>query len=109
MLTFFLFDSDQAFRLMVGLGHCPMISKYGPSLSKARALTNWRFAVLNSHFWCWDSYFLKEAIFLCIVGLPLFGKVGSGTPVFKILVRALKAVGQVDPSFLRVKKSHLNK
>ena len=25
----------QAFRFMVGLGHCPMISKYGPSLSKA--------------------------------------------------------------------------
>ena len=55
-----------------------------------RALTNWRFAVLNSHFWCWDPYFLREAIFFCIVGLPLFGKEGSGTPVFKILVRALK-------------------
>ena len=25
----------QSFRFMVGLGHCPMISKYGPSLSKA--------------------------------------------------------------------------
>ena len=25
----------QAFRFMVGQGHCPMISKYGPSLSKA--------------------------------------------------------------------------
>ena len=24
----------QAFRFMVGPGHCPMISKYGPSLSK---------------------------------------------------------------------------
>ena len=54
-----------------------------------RALTNWRFAVLNSQFWCWDSYFLMEAIFFCIVGLPLFGKEGSGTPIFKILVRAL--------------------
>ena len=32
---------------------------------------------------------MKEAIFFCIVGLPLFGKEGSGTPVFKILVRAL--------------------
>ena len=61
--------------------------------TRHRALTNWRFAVLNSHFWCWDSYFLKEAIFFCIVGLPLFGKEGSGTPVFKILVRALKAAG----------------
>ena len=42
----------QAFRCMVGLGHCPVISKYGLSLSKA--------------------------------------------------------VGPVDPSFLAVKKSHLN-
>ena len=25
----------QAFRFMVGPGHCPMITKYGPSLSKA--------------------------------------------------------------------------
>ena len=32
---------------------------------------------------------MKEAVFFCIVGLPLFGKEGSGTPVFKILVRAL--------------------
>ena len=43
----------QAFRFMVGPGHCPMISKYGPTLSKA--------------------------------------------------------VGQVDPSFLVVKKSHFDK
>ena len=42
----------QAFRFMVGPGHCPMTSKYGPSPSKA--------------------------------------------------------VGPVDPSFLDVKKSHLN-
>ena len=46
-------QQNQAFRFMVGPGHCPMISKYGPSLSKA--------------------------------------------------------VGQVDQSFLVVKKSHLNK
>ena len=26
---------QQAFRFMMGPGHCPMISKYGPSLSKA--------------------------------------------------------------------------
>ena len=32
---------------------------------------------------------MKEAIFFCMVGLPLFGKEGSGTPVFKILVKAL--------------------
>ena len=36
---------------------------------------------------------MKEAIFFCMVGLPLFGKEGSGTPVFKILVRALGGGG----------------
>ena len=30
-----------------------------------------------------------EAIFFCMKGLPLFGKEGSRTHVFKILVRAL--------------------
>ena len=34
---------------------------------------------------------MKEAIFFCMVGLPPFGKEGSGTPVFKILVRTLKS------------------
>ena len=39
-LSFFSFvrfscPDFQAFRFMVGPGHCPMISKYGPSLSKA--------------------------------------------------------------------------
>ena len=38
-------------------------------------------------FLCFEL--LKEAIFSCMVGLPLFGKEGSGTPVFKILLRAL--------------------
>ena len=28
-------------------------------------------------------YFLKEAIFFCMVGLPLFGKEDSGTHVSK--------------------------
>ena len=32
---------------------------------------------------------MKEAILVCLVGLPLLGKEGSGTPVFKILKRAL--------------------
>ena len=32
-MTYFLWS--QTFRFMVGPGHCPMISKYGPSLSKA--------------------------------------------------------------------------
>ena len=30
-----LIPYDQAFRFMVGPGHCPMILEYGPSLSKA--------------------------------------------------------------------------
>ena len=47
------YQLPQTFRFMVGLSHCPMVSKYSPSLSKA--------------------------------------------------------VGPVDPSFLVVKKSHLNK
>ena len=47
------FGHQQAFRFMVGPGHCHMITKYGPSL--------------------------------------------------------FKAVGPVDPSFLVVKKSHINK
>ena len=33
---------------------------------------------------------MKEAIFFCMVGLPLFGKEGTVTPVFKILVRSLR-------------------
>ena len=41
----------QAFRLMVGPGHCPMISKYGPSLSKAVGPLDKSFVVVNtSHF-----------------------------------------------------------
>ena len=36
---------------MVGLGHCPMISKYGPSLSKAVGPVDPSFLVVNkSHF-----------------------------------------------------------
>ena len=41
----------QAFRFMVGPGHCPMISKYGPSLSKAVGPVDPFFLVVNiSHF-----------------------------------------------------------
>ena len=41
----------QAFRFMVGTGHCPMISKYGPSLSKAVGPMDPSFlAVKISHF-----------------------------------------------------------
>ena len=36
---------------MVGLGHCPMISKYGPSLSKAEGPVDPSFLVVKkSHF-----------------------------------------------------------
>ena len=41
----------QAFRFMVGPGHCPMISKYGPSLSKAVSPVDPSFLVVKiSHF-----------------------------------------------------------
>ena len=48
---------------------------------------------------------MKEAIFFCIVGLQLFVKEGSGTPVFKILVRAL---GWLDYNFNLHSLFHLN-
>ena len=34
-MLYMLFVHVQAFKFIVGPGHCPMISKYGPSLSKA--------------------------------------------------------------------------
>ena len=41
----------QAFRFMVGRGHCPMILKYGPSLSKAVGPVYPSFLVVKkSHF-----------------------------------------------------------
>ena len=41
----------EAVRFMVGPGHCPMISKYGPSLSKAVGPVDPSFlAVKKSHF-----------------------------------------------------------
>ena len=41
----------QAFRFMVGPRHCPMISKYDPSLSKAVGPVDPSFLVVNkSHF-----------------------------------------------------------
>ena len=41
----------QAFRFMVGPGHCPIISKYGPSLSKAMGPVDPSFLVVKiSHF-----------------------------------------------------------
>ena len=39
----------QAFRFMVGPGHCPMISKYDPSLSKAVSPVDPSFLVKNIH------------------------------------------------------------
>ena len=57
--------------------------------------------VLNSQFWCWDSYFTK-AVFFCMMGLPLFGKEDSWTPVFKILVSALIRVSnKLNPDEVR--------
>ena len=41
----------QAFRIMVGPGHCPMISEYGPSLSNAVGPVDPSFLVVSeSHF-----------------------------------------------------------
>ena len=41
----------QAFRFMVGPGHCPMISKYGPSLFKIVGPVDPSFLVVKkSHF-----------------------------------------------------------
>ena len=41
----------QAFRFMVGTDHCPLISKYGPSLSKAVGPVDLSFLVVKkSHF-----------------------------------------------------------
>ena len=41
----------QAFRFMIGPGHCPMILKYGPSLSKAVGQVDLSFlGVKKSHF-----------------------------------------------------------
>ena len=45
------FVIQQAFRFTVGPGHCPMISKYGPSLSKAVGPVDPCFLVVKkSHF-----------------------------------------------------------
>ena len=42
---------SQAFRFMVGPGHCPIISKYGPSLSKTVGPVEPSFLVVKiSHF-----------------------------------------------------------
>ena len=47
----------QAFRFMVGPGHCPMISKYGPSLSKAVGTLYPSFLVKKkSHLMKYSSY-----------------------------------------------------
>ena len=50
-----------------------------------RTLTNWRFAVLNSHFLCWDSYFLKETYYniLLYCGTPTFWQRGLWDSYFQ--------------------------
>ena len=50
--------NSQAFRFMVGLGHCPMISKYGRSLSKAVG------PVDSSFFFMKKSHFNKKIFIL---------------------------------------------
>ena len=49
--SLFYFLSMQAFRFMVGPGHCPVVSKYDPSLSKAEGPVDPSFLVVKkSHF-----------------------------------------------------------
>ena len=43
-----IFVRTQAFRLMVGQGHCPMISKYDPSLSEAVGPVDASFLVVKN-------------------------------------------------------------
>ena len=72
-----------------------------PKNSQNGARSNCWFPVLKSHFWCWDSYFLKEALCFCMEGLPLFGKEGSGTPIFKVLVSSGQNKDLIDTGFPR--------
>ena len=53
----------QAFRFMVGLGHCPMILKYGSSLSEAGGPVDPSFLVVKK------SHFNKIIILQCVYGL----------------------------------------
>ena len=48
LYMYIVLDTLQAFRFMVGPGHCPMISKYGPSLSKARSPVDPSFLVVKN-------------------------------------------------------------
>ena len=51
------FFQNQAFGLMVGPGHCPMISKYDPSLSKAVGPVNPSFLVVKKFHFNKNIYF----------------------------------------------------
>ena len=54
-----------------------------------RLLINSLFGVFYSYFWAGDSCFFQEFLQIYFVGLLLFLKDVSGTPIFKILVRTL--------------------
>ena len=58
----------QVFRFMVGLGHCPMISKYGPSLSKAVGPVDPSFLVVKK------SHFNKNIHLTASLGTPQISK-----------------------------------
>ena len=60
----------------------------------ARALTNCWFAVLNSHFWCGDSYFWRRLYSFVWWDSHFLAKMLLDS-VFKILVRALPASFQL--------------
>ena len=57
VLRSIFFAKLHAFRFMVGPGHSPMISKYGPSLSKAVGPVDPTFLVVNKyHLKKYSSY-----------------------------------------------------
>ena len=48
-INIFRIEPKQAFRFMMGPGHCPMISKYGSSLSKAVGPVDPSFLVVRKY------------------------------------------------------------
>ena len=73
----------------------PILTKYFPKCAgkgsflksqiKSRALTNWRFAVLNSHFWFWPLglLFFEGGYILLYCGTPTFWQRGLWDSCFQ--------------------------
>ena len=71
----------QAFRFMVGADHCPMISKYGPSLSKAVGPVDPSFLVVKK------SNFTKNIQFSASLRTPTKQKVHVGSQYSKTCLK----------------------